>query len=99
VSVQGRYSALRGILITFGIGALGFLFARNASRPSLALVLGGLAVQALLVLARWLAKRHAPDEESAQKVFLMLELVGNGATVLLFALGTLGGMRQAMEEL
>jgi hypothetical protein len=59
---------------------------------SRSLVVLGLVLQVLMIGARWLIKRHAPDAGTAAQGMLILELIGDGATVLFFALGTFGAI-------
>jgi hypothetical protein len=61
-------------------------------------VLGGLSLQVLLMIAHAIMKRWAPDAASAAQGRLVIELVGDGITVLLFAMGTLGAVLQAASD-
>lgn len=54
------------------------------------LVVLGLVLQLLMIGVRILVRRKAPDADAAAQGLLILELVGDGVTVLLFALGTFG---------
>lgn len=49
----------------------------------------------LLIAARALIKRRAPESESAAQGLMILELVADGVTVFLFAWATLGAIIQA----
>jgi hypothetical protein len=62
------------------------------------LVLGGLGLQVLLFAVRVLIKRYAPDRSSAVQGFMVLELIGDGVTVLLFALGTFGAIMHGTDD-
>ncbi len=61
-------------------------------------VLGGLGLQLLLFVVRLLIKRYAPDRTSAVQGFMVLELIGDGVTVLLFALGTFGAIMHGADD-
>ena len=59
------------------------------------LLLSGLAVQIALLIVRIAIRRHVADPAMAAQGLRVLELVGDGATVLLFAVGTLGAILRA----
>lgn len=102
------YGAVRTILITYGIAAYTFLLSRfdmhDAPRvlggiaSAHSLVLLGLGLQLLLLGARALIKRYAPDRDSALQGFNVLGNIGDGVTVLLFALGTFGAIARTVRE-
>jgi hypothetical protein len=102
------YAGLRTVLIGGGVAALGFLSLHHAPQvaaPAAGSLLSapgrvalGIALQVLLVVAGVLIRRRAPDPSSAARVLLLLELVGDGCTVLLFALGVFGSIRQALDS-
>ena len=104
---QRFYGVVRTTLITYGVALFTYLFTRHDSvAPSealggsvsaQALVLGGLGLQVLLFVVRLFIKRHAPDRASAVQGFVVLDLIGDGVTVLLFALGTFGAMMHGAD--
>jgi hypothetical protein len=89
---QERLSTgIRTGLIGYGIIAYGYFVARPASPESgsaTAYLLSGVGVQILLAVARMLVKRRVTDQDIARQSLFILELVGDAATVFLFALGT-----------
>lgn len=94
VDAQRRYGAIRTLLISFGVAAFGYLLARTQpvatdSASALTLVAVGIAVQLALLAGGFLIRRHAPDKVSSAQAMFVLELLGDGITVLLFALATL----------
>jgi len=105
---QRLYGVVRTTLITYGVAAFTYLFSQSHSGDSpqafggiasaQSVVLGGLGLQLLLLAARALIKRYAPDRDSAVQGFIVLELIGDGVTVLLFALGTLGAIMHGAGE-
>ena len=101
---QRSYGVIRSALIGYGVAALTFLFSRSglgsatggeASGSAQTLVLGGLALQVLLIAARALIKYKAPKSEAAAQGLMVLELLADGITVFLFAWATLGAVIQA----
>ena len=102
---QRSYGVIRSALIGYGVAALTLLFSRSsalgsatggeASGSAQTLVLGGLALQVLLIAARALVKHKAPESETAAQGLMILELVADGVTVFLFAWATLGAVMQA----
>jgi len=105
---QRFYGVVRTTLITYGVAAFTYLFSQSTSSDppqafggfasAQSVVLGGLGLQLLLLAARALIKRYAPDRDSAVQGFIVLELIGDGVTVLLFALGTLGAITHGASE-
>lgn len=99
---QRQSNVLRTVLITYGVavytalqssfdsGDTPWVLGINAAPHSL--VLAGLGVQLLLVAARAVIKRYAPDTDAAAQGPSVISVVGDGATVLLFAVGTLGAL-------
>lgn len=95
---ERSYGALRTLLISYGVAAFAFLSSRAADAPTALgtatsaqdLVVIGLAAQLLLVAARWLLRRRLSDRTAIAQATMALEIVGDGVTVLLFALATLG---------
>ena len=102
---QRTYGVIRSALIGYGVAAFTYLFSRsgafesaNAAQASgfaQTLVLGGLALQVLLMIVRTLIRRRASESEVAAQGLMILELVADGVTVLLFAMATLGAVIQA----
>jgi hypothetical protein len=102
------YGALRTALISYGVAAFTYLFARaGATDEAKAIgvggsastfVLSGLALQVLLIVGRLVIKRLATDRDIAAQAFLILELLVDGVTVLLFALATFGAILHAPEQ-
>jgi hypothetical protein len=101
---ERTYGAVRTILITYGVAASSYLFTQSLPDGTLPvyggmfspriLVVLGLVLQVLMIGARALIKRHAPDSDTAAQGMFILELIGDGATVLFFALGTFGAILQ-----
>jgi hypothetical protein len=99
---------VRAVLITYGTAAYTYLIARAPAggdpqmlggvASAQQLVLIGLGLQLLLLAVRALIKRYAPDHAAAQS-FLLLDLIGDGVTVLLFAIGTLGAILPTTRDL
>jgi len=107
---QRAYGAVRTALVTYGVAAFSYLFSQftpddmplalGGTISARSLVLLGLVLQLLLLLAaRALIKRHAPGHAAAVQGFLILELVGDGLTVLFFALGTFGAILHAAVDI
>lgn len=101
------YTAVRAVLITYGVAIFGYLFSRTlplgpasvfGGVPPWGLVLFGVVLQLLMFAGRALVKRHAPDHETASRSLAIIELLGDGVTVLLFALGTYGAILQAADN-
>ena len=97
-----RHGVVRSVLITYGTAASGYFVARHLHAetvPALggifsayAATLIGLATQIALLIGRMLIKRHAADPETAIKGYYVVELIGDGVTVFLFALATFGAL-------
>jgi hypothetical protein len=98
---QRAYGVFRTTLITYGAGALTYLLAKHdaGTLSSRVLLLCGVVLQLLLIGLRALVKRYVPDAGSAAQASMMLELVGDGVTVLLFALGTFGAITHGADDL
>jgi len=93
------YGALRTVLIGYGTIVAAYLIPRGdeASAPGLGgfasasgLMIAGVVVQVALLLAHALIRRQVSDAQIAAQFSALIELVGDAATVLLFAFGTLG---------
>ena len=97
-----RYGLVRSALITYGAAALGYFVVRhlhNDTVPALGGIFSaqaatfiGLATQVALLVGRMLIKRHAADPETAIKGYYVVELIGDGITVFLFSLATIGAL-------
>ena len=92
------YGLLRTLLISYGVAASSYLFAQSVPAGVLPdngglftprnLVVLGLILQGLMLAASLLIRRQSPDPEIAAQALFILELAGDGVTVLLFATGT-----------
>ena len=87
------YGALRSALIGYGVLAFTFF------PPTRTLMLWGIGVQIALIVARKLIERQVRDPAIAAQALTVLELLGDGATVLLFAIATLGGILQVEQQI
>ena len=102
---ERTYGVIRSALIGYGVAAFSYLFSRSSALEAVnagqaggsaqSLVLGGLVLQVLLIGVRALIKRKAPQSATATQGLMILELVADGVTVLLFAMATLGTIVQA----
>jgi hypothetical protein len=91
--VRGRsFGALRSTLIGYGVLAFTFF------PPSRTLMLWGVGAQIAVILARKLIERQVRDPTIAAQASMVVELLGDGATVLLFAIATLGGILQVEQQ-
>ena len=80
--------ALRSALI--GVGVLAFTF----FPPTRTLMLWGVCVQIAVMLGRMVIEHRVRDPAIARQTLTVLELLGDGVTVALFAIATLGGIIQ-----
>ena len=80
--------ALRSTLIGFGVLAFTFF------PPTRTLMLWGVCVQIAVMLGRMVIQHRMRDPEIAGQALNVLELLGDGVTVALFAIATLGGIMQ-----
>jgi hypothetical protein len=87
---------IRSAIIAYGIAAYAFIVPQSAT-GSRTMLLVGLAVQALVLLAGFIAKRYAPDFSPA--AIPIVELIADGVTVFLFALATYQGIFGRTAEL
>ena len=97
-----RQGLMRSALITYGVAASSYFlsrYLRDATVPALGgmfsahgATLMGLATQLALLIGRMSIKRHAGDPETALRGYYVIELIGDGVTVFLFALATLGAI-------
>jgi hypothetical protein len=91
--VRGRsFGALRSTLIGYGVLAFTFF------PPSRSLMLWGVGSQVAVILARKLIERRVRDPAIAGQALMLVELLGDGATVALFAIATLGGIMQVEQQ-
>ncbi len=91
--VRGRsFGALRSTLIGYGVLAFAFF------PPTRTLMLWGVGAQIAVILARKLIERQVRDPAIAGQALTLVELLGDGATVALFALATLGGIMQVEQQ-
>ena len=79
---------LRSTLIGFGVLAFTFF------PPTRTLMLWGVCVQIAVMLGRMVIQHRMRDPEIAEQALNVLELLGDGVTVALFAIATLGGIMQ-----
>lgn len=91
--VRKPYGALRSALIGYGVLAFTFF------PPTRTLMLWGVGVQIALIIARKLIERRVRDAAIAAQALTVLELLGDGATVLLFAIATLGGILRVQQQI
>jgi hypothetical protein len=77
-----------------GYGVLAFTF----FPPTRALMLWGVGAQVAVILIRKLIERQIRDPAIADQALTLVELLGDGATVALFALATLGGIMQVEQQ-
>jgi hypothetical protein len=89
------YGTVRTLLIGYGVAAFSLFFDHTSDPEGEALherlLVIGVGVQFLLLAVRWLIRRRM-DADLAPQALQSVELLGDGVTVLLFALATLGGV-------
>jgi len=81
-------AVLRSSLIGFGVLAF------TIFPPTRTLLLWGVCVQIAVMLGRMVIEHRVRDPAIAGQTLTVLELLGDGVTVALFAMGTLGGIMQ-----
>ena len=93
------------MLIGYGIAIYTLLFSRvdnvgdaGTSSSSSHLALWGIAAQLLVMAVRALVERVVADRDIASQMLTIVELIGDGVSVLLFALSTLGAMTNLASE-
>jgi hypothetical protein len=86
-------SRVRGVFIGVILIVYGFLVQRSGAG-----FIEGLLIAAALQGGVLLLRRHAPDALVPQATYL-LELIADGVTVLLFALGVFGGIARPPMDL
>ena len=86
------YGVVRSALIAYGTIAYAYLMvpADGGVVSTRGLMLAGVTVQISLILIHALMRRYVADKDVATQLAAIVELTGDAATVLLFALGTLG---------
>jgi voltage-gated potassium channel Kch len=87
-----RYAALRSALIGYGVVAFAFF------PPTRTLMLWGVGAQIAVVVLRKLIERQVRDPAMAGTALMVLEIVGDGVTVALFAIATLGGIMRVEDQ-
>jgi hypothetical protein len=95
------YGTLRTAIIGYGVAAFSWLFTRGgiiedplaaeASSTARLLFASGIACQVLAFAARWWIKRTFGSEGGANAAALV-EVLADGATVLIFAIATFRGI-------
>jgi uncharacterized membrane protein (DUF441 family) len=85
-------SRVRGVVITALITGYGFLFHQRQGSFVEALLVGALLQVAVLLVRRWV-----PPEGRAVALYTF-ETIADGITVLLFAMGVLGGIVRMPAE-
>jgi hypothetical protein len=86
-------AALRSSLIGYGVLAFTFF------PPGRTLMLWGVGVQIAVIFARKMIERQVSDPAVSAQALMVLELVADGVTVALFAIGTLGGIMRFEEQI
>ena len=89
---ERSFGALRSTLIGYGVLAFTFF------PPTRTLMLWGVGVQIALIIARKLVERQVRDPVIAAQALMLLELLGDSATVLLFAMATFGGILRVEQQ-
>ncbi|HEV8330199.1 MAG TPA: hypothetical protein VGQ22_02150 [Steroidobacteraceae bacterium] len=86
------YTALRSALIGFGVAAFTFF------PPTRTLMLWGVGAQLAVIVLRKVIERRLRDPAMAGTALMVLEIVGDGVTVALFAIATLGGIMRVEDQ-
>jgi len=92
MSETQRGRALRSALIGYGVLAFTFF------PPTRTLMLWGVGAQVAVIFARMLIERRVSDPAVAEHALTVVELLGDGVTVALFAIATLGGIMQLASQ-
>lgn len=87
-----RYGLIRSALIGFGVLAFTFF------PPTRTLMVWGVGVQIAVIVIRRLIERQIRDPALADQALRIVELLADGATVLLFAIATLGGIMRIEQQ-
>jgi hypothetical protein len=98
------YGAVRTTLIAYGTAAFTFLLTRQNQADDSAdraqgLLFAGVCLQIAMIAGRALIRRRVSDPDLLRQALLLLEIVADGVTVLLFAFATLGAIGRATGEL
>jgi hypothetical protein len=88
MSEMRSVAVLRSTLIGFGVLAFTFF------PPTRTLMLWGVGVQIAVLLGRMAIEHWVRDPAIVGQALTVVELLGDGVTVALFAIGTLGGIMQ-----
>lgn len=88
-----RSSAVRGLLITLCVAGYAFVFKRPEASLTSAFLVGAVLQIAALAVRRMVPPKYAPQAMYA------LDLVVDGLTVLLFAVGVYGGILHGPDGL
>jgi hypothetical protein len=83
---------VRGVVITALIAGYGFLFRQPQGSFAEALLIGAVLQVAVILLRRWVPPEGQP---AAMYAF---EMVADGITVLMFALGVFGSIHRVAAE-
>ena len=86
------YTAFRAALIGFGVAAFTFF------PPTRTLMLWGVGAQIAVIALRKIIERKVRDPAQAGTALMVLEIVGDGVTVALFAIATLGGIIRIEQQ-
>ena len=86
------YTALRSTLIGIGVAAFTFF------PPTRTLMLWGVGAQIAVIVLRQVIQRQIRDPAMAGTALMVLEIVGDGVTVALFAIATLGGIMRVEDQ-
>ena len=86
------YTALRSTLIGIGVAAFTFF------PPTRTLMLWGVGAQIAVIVLRKIIQRQIRDPAMAGTALMVLEIVGDGVTVALFAIATLGGIMRVEDQ-
>ena len=86
------YGALRSTLIGYGVLAFTFF------PPTRTLMLCGVGAQIAVIVARRLIEMRVRDPAIAAQALMLVELLGDGVTVALFAIATLGGVLRVEQQ-
>lgn len=102
--MNARYARVRTILIGHGVIAAGWLTPQPGHADNLlgsphTLMLCGIALQIVLAIVHALLRRYVADDDVSSRSSSVVELIGDGVTVLLFALGTLGTILGAASSM
>jgi hypothetical protein len=86
------YTAVRSTLIGIGVAAFAFF------PPTRTLMLCGVGAQIAVLVLRKVIQRQIREPAMAGTALMVLEIVGDGVTVALFAIATLGGIMRVEDQ-